>query len=172
MSNIKEYMEVIRNSERLKTTLKLFKSGNITIDEAIAFIDSDVQFHKEERLQWTGLSGTMYTTFPSITTTTDTTNPYIISRPGRAIVVYGVTSTDLYDPYLNTGLDSTECQIALRCRFDDNSPLEQGIMLKHSRGFIGTFGKIVLQWPAQTGIKARLVVHNWDAMPWQTGDGS
>lgn len=90
MNNFNDYMAEIRASERLKKTLELFKKGNLTIEEAIEFIATDVQFHKKDLedktykdinknwIYYPGTSmgsgsGTIYTTGST------TTNPYTVS---------------------------------------------------------------------------------------------
>jgi len=86
MNNFNDYIAEIRASERLKKTLELFKKGNLTIEEAIEFIASDVQFHKKE-IQESSFSGYSYIptwiggTGSGITYTSDplTGNPYLVS---------------------------------------------------------------------------------------------
>lgn len=85
MAQFNDYIAEIRASERLKKTLELFKKGNLTIEEAIEFIASDVQFHKKDLedktykdinknwIYYPGVSGITYTTASS------TTNPYTVS---------------------------------------------------------------------------------------------
>jgi len=46
--SLKEYQGKIQESERLRLTLKLFKSGKMTLEEAVMMICSDIQFLKDE----------------------------------------------------------------------------------------------------------------------------
>lgn len=105
------------------------------------------------------------------------TAPFNWSQPGRAVAIYGIdttsASTSKYDPVTNAGTEKVASDVFVFCRFNEPSNDDkQGTALKHNRGFRGDFSGLFLSWPAQTNRAARLVVYNFDEMPWQNGEAA
>jgi hypothetical protein len=99
--------------------------------------------------------------------------PYIINAPGRAFVIWFVNTNDVYNTITNTGLDSfnpstTPHLIWARVNHADGQN-QRGFPIKHGRGFVGTFKNLALHWPSQENISARVVIYNWDGVPWMGG---
>ena len=73
--DFEEYKKKLKDSERIAITLKLFKKGNLTLDEAMEMIASDAQFHKEElnRESWYSapayVAGSTTISYPTYSTT-------------------------------------------------------------------------------------------------------
>ncbi len=81
--DFKEYKDILKNSERLQLTLKLFKKGNITLDEALELISTDIQFHREQAEATSFYGGWQHQGVTTITPyTTTTSNPYTITYSG------------------------------------------------------------------------------------------
>lgn len=98
--------------------------------------------------------------------------PLRLQQQGRAIVIYGFLSGNLYasgpnDTTGNTGIEQAEPSAFVSARINFNRA-ENTVSLKHSQGFIGSFQDLYLSWPAQTGVYARVYVFKYDAMPWQS----
>lgn len=104
--------------------------------------------------------------------------PQLVNIPGRAVVIYGINVTGgganaPYDPVANTGIEPIASTAFVFARFNSQtSQSDNGICLKHNRGLIGTFPFVYLTWPAQSNVKARLVVYNWDGQPWNAGEAA
>ena len=100
-------------------------------------------------------------------------NPMIISSPGRAVVIYGINnaSAGAYDPVANTGLEPAATSAFIFARID-SARADEGIPLKHNRGFRGPFYQLFLSWPAQATTKARIVVYKCGWVPWQNGEAA
>lgn len=104
-------------------------------------------------------------------------NPFQWSQPGRAVAIYGIDSTSstttAYDPVANTGIEKVASDVFVFCRFNElSNDDKQGLALKHNRGYRGDFSGLFLSWPAQATRKARLVIYNFDEMPWQNGEAA
>lgn len=69
--SFKDYTDKLRDSERLRLTLGLFKKNKITIEQALELIATDVQFHKNEGLP---ASTAYYPNFSSAGTAVTYTN--------------------------------------------------------------------------------------------------
>lgn len=108
----------------------------------------------------------IYTEVLDLTVAVPITAPVIRDVIGRSVVIYGLTSATRYDPVANTGIETISNNPFVFARINDPR-LENGFALKHNRGFRGDFTKLFLTWPAQSGVNARLVVHKFDANPWQ-----
>lgn len=66
-----DYSKIIKQSERLKLSLKLYKEDKIDLDECIELISSDIQFAKRESVApvWTYTSGYVTNPLGQYTTT-------------------------------------------------------------------------------------------------------
>lgn len=80
-----DYHKAIKNSERLQLTLKLFKKGDINLEEAMELISTDIQFAKQEidrPAQW----GTIQSTAPNGYIDITSSNPYTVTSTGSSVV--------------------------------------------------------------------------------------
>lgn len=112
----------------------------------------------------------IYTETLDLTIANPQSTAKIINQPGRAVVIYGVRSDTVYDPVANTGTEITT-GANIWCRFNEQNQPGDGMMLKHGRGYIGSFQKLCLTWPAQSLTNARVIIFKWDGTPWLTGEG-
>lgn len=112
----------------------------------------------------------LYTELLDLSVARPRSNPYVISRPGRAVVIYGVTTSTAYNPLTNAGVETVVNTVVAGCFFNDNLDPNSMWVLKHGRGFRGDFRKLQLTWPAQSSNSARLVVFNFDDVPFFSGD--
>ncbi len=119
------------------------------------------------------------------TYTYDLTNPQIGSQtrklkmPGRAIVMYGVTTDTLYDPRTNVGIETVAPAAFMWATFEGahggpsiNQSNNYGLPLKHNRGFVGDFIGVNLSFPGQANTTARVIIFHFDGHPWQGGEAA
>lgn len=83
--------------------------------------------------------------------------PIEINTPGRGFVVYGFTTA--------SAVKTREQDILVNVNI--NTQEGKPFPAKHDRGFVGTFQKLFLTWPAQAGKSFTLVVHKSWRIPWQ-----
>lgn len=86
------------------------------------------------------------------------TSPLEVNVPGRSFVPYGFTTASAVqtreeDILVNVNINAQNNGNPLPC--------------KHNRGFIGSFQKLYLTWPAQNGKSFNLVIHRSIRIPWQ-----
>lgn len=81
-----------------------------------------------------------------------------IPVPGRSFVIYGFTTatqnttrTRAGDVLVFAAIDAIE---------------KPKFPLKHGRGFVGSFSKLYLTWPAQPGVSFDIVLHRSNRYPW------
>lgn len=112
-----------------------------------------------------------YTQVLDLSVAAPPTNPRLIQVAGRSVAIFGITTATLHDPDANTGIETVAPSAFVWAYFDDDIN-DNGIPLKHSRGFRGDFWRLRLTWPAQAGVSARLIVFKFDEQPWQSGEAA
>lgn len=113
-----------------------------------------------------------YTEILDLSVAQSFSNPKVINVPGRAVVIYGVTSATVYDPVANTGAETVDTTVMVFCRFtrESQDTRSNAAVLKHNRGVRGDFTKLYLSWPAQANLSARLKIIKFDETPWYNGE--
>lgn len=92
-----------------------------------------------------------------------TAGTLFVNNPGRALVMYG------HDGSSKKTVNSTAfIEVQFEIRSYDTSVI--GFPMKHARGFRGPFSCFAIQWPAQPGIFADLVIHQFEGEPWIDGE--
>ncbi len=84
-----------------------------------------------------------------------------ITVPGFHIVIYGD------DNSANRAVNTTAY---MELYWEKSSGHDTPYPLKHARGFSGPFSKLVLKWPAQSGVFVNIVVHTGMHQPWIDGE--
>ena len=100
--------------------------------------------------------------------------PLVLEQPGRAFRVQGLTTSTLYDPVANTGIETVATTVFAGVFINQSQGGDpaDAIFLKNGNGFRGDFIRLALFWPAQSGNSLRITIYRYDGQPWMSGDFS
>lgn len=138
-------------------------SGDLKYISEYEMLGPDLQNLQQQDLQVCGV----VTLDLSVATTPNA--PFLVNIPGRACYLLGALTANLYNPDTNLGLDVYEPSAFVNCRVNSNQA-QNAIPLKHNRGFIGSFLRLYLSWPAQEGVSAKIVVLKSERLPWNINE--
>lgn len=110
----------------------------------------------------------VYTRVISLGTAQSADQPLEINQNGRAVTIQGFLTANAYTSTLasTTGPEQPECSAFIMSRVNYDRK-ENEFPLTHGGGFRGSFNKLFLSWPAQSGVSARIIVYKYDANPWE-----
>ena len=84
-----------------------------------------------------------------------------ITEPGEGFSLFAFDTA---------GAKATEAFIKVGVSMRDTSDSSRCFPLKTSRGFVGSFPFLALEWSAQAGLVGYLIIHKSKKMPWFGGN--